>query len=371
MLKRIFGILLVILSYSEAFAQVPPTSSADPIPVSEKRRSTYFKVTADAVNSATTRNALLIENALFSNRFGQGKSVHFDPVANPTYRGAGIEWGMTIKHASGFFRSNILVAASALSASQAQNNVSNQVGGFFAENSVTNYYFSDNKLATARVGYYGDFLPFHNTNNSFLEKIGIRVGLEAYGNQIDLGSSLNNKSGSFSTFSPSKPGIDFFTSEKIKYSESTLNAVIGLNYEIEFAKKHKINLGVEHFQSVYGNGNYENKTSGINSFGGGMIIPTSTKIHGEVTNKINGNRLFLGYAYSFTETFSIRFTYGLTKAIHEVIDSQVKDKPNAAAIVLGTGDASSLLYSMANPMSANPRSVDSRNQFGLAFEFKF
>ncbi|TGK40419.1 hypothetical protein [Leptospira andrefontaineae] len=370
MVKKILGILLIVLSYSEIFAQTETPAPLDQNPsATEKRRSTYFKVTADSITSATTRNALVMENALQLNRInGQGKDTHYNPTANPTYRGVGFEWGMGIRHGAGFFKSNILVSAAVLGAGEAQNDL-NKSGGasFLAENSITNFYYSDNKLTTARIGYYGDILPFHNSSNSFLEKIGIRLGLEAYGNQSELTSDLNNKSG-LVPFG-SLPGLDFLAKRKLTYTEQTVNGVIGLNYELVFAQKHKLSLGVEHFQSVYGGGNYENKLTGLSS--GPFIMPTNSKVHGEVTNKINGNRFSFGYAFSFTESFAIKLSFGISKAIHEVISSDVKDPPNPLSLLMGGGDSSSLLYSLASPMSANPRSVDSRNQFGLAFEFKF
>lgn len=407
--RKLILLSFFVLNVTNVIAQnqgdtPPSTTSSSP---KERNVEMFFRVTDNNIDSATAKNAILTQNSLMVNRaFGGTNFVSFPTTQN--FRGKGFDWGMGIQN--GIYKSNILVSFAGLKADGIQNLEyeksalalgSGPSASKLTTTSFDDYFYDNNKLRTARIGYTGEILPWHASANKFLSNIGIRLGLELNGNSTQLNSSYNVYSSTLSstassgaTTSSQLNSIDFLTQRKIDYYEAFLNGVIGLSYTLELKEKHRLFFSIEHFESLANNGKYAEEvkafvnlgstfgTSSSSSATSPLLIPLTTKVRGGATTELVGNRFQFGYTYQFTELFGLNLSYGYWDATHTVTDSKVKEMGNPINLIStmfggsssGSSMSSALLgfyFSGAPAIAPLPSTRDVRSQISIAATLRY
>lgn len=411
-IRNLFFLGLFAFSVNSVTAQVQGDAQSAAAPTSSKGRNVemFFRVTDNNINSATAKNAILTQNSLMVNKaFGGTSFLSFPSAEN--FKGKGFDWGMGIQN--GIYKSNILVSYAGLKADGFQNLEyeksalsigSGSTASRIATTSFDDYFYDNNKLRTARIGYVGEILPWHANANKFLSNIGFRFGLELNGNSTQLNSTYNIYSSSLSatmgtgaTTSSQLNSIDFLTQRKIDYYEAFVNGVIGLSYTLELQEKHKLFFSIEHFESVANNGKYSEEVKAFvnlgSTFGTGssssatspLLIPLTTKVKGGATTELVGNRFQLGYTYQLTELLGLNLSYGYWDATHTVTESKVKETANPLTLIssmFGSSSASSSSASMSSALlgfyfsgaaalGPLPSTRDVRSQISIAATLRY
>ena len=104
------------------------------------------------------------------------------------------------------------------------------------------------------------------------------------------------------------------------------------------------------------------------------IFPTEIKSKGSFNTDLSGYRLLFGFKYQFLENFGMRFSAGMTEAMHNVKNSKFKDGSGTsinAIFSLFSGNALPILLSSQPGFGPNPSSIDKRTQVGFEFFLRF
>ncbi|MBM9576102.1 hypothetical protein JWG45_02955 [Leptospira sp. 201903070] len=403
----LFGIFA--LNVTSIVAQNQGDASLSTPPSKERNVEMFFRITDNNINSATSKNAILTQNSLLMNKaFGGTSFMSFPSTEN--FRGKGFDWGMGIQN--GIYKSNILVSYAGLKADGFQNLEyekstlaigSGATASRITTTSFDDYFYDNNKLRTARIGYVGEILPWHANTNKFLSNIGFRFGLELNGNSAQLNSKYNVYSsellastGSGASTTSQLNSIDFLTQRKIDYYEAFVNGVIGLSYTLELKEKHKFFFSVEHFESMANTGKYSEEVKAFvnlgSTFGSSssssatsrpLLIPFTTKVKGGATTELVGNRFQFGYTYQVTELLGLNLSYGYWDATHTVTESKVKETANPLTLISsmlgssstsGASMSSALLgfyFSGAPALGPLPSTRDIRSQISIAATLRY
>ncbi|MGJ4789631.1 hypothetical protein [Leptospira koniambonensis] len=324
-----------------------------------------IRITNVSVDSATANNAMSLSNSRVINQMNTGSNEFVKPnISN--FQGQGIEWETDIRH-SNFIKTNYFMSYADLkSGSNKLNDImtlnSQSTMGFPVN--ITDLSFrtySGSKLATSRVAFLTDFFFFENSPNKYLENLAFRIGVEAYGNIFTTSSKPYPYVGVSSGMPYS--GIDALNHEKIKFTETFGNAVIGLNYKFNLSPASSFDFGFEYFKSFANDSKYENQYISVSI----ISIPIASKSSGLVKSELEGFRASLGYKYAINEISFFRISFAYQDSMQRVKEADV---PSTGGLSISS-DVSQLLFSFAPPMGPFPNSRDTRSQIGLEFGYKY
>ena len=339
----------------------------------------YLRINNYTVNSATANNALSVNNAFFINRLSGGRIAYTSPSSG-NFTGNGVDFGFGVRHGR-LFKSNLLFSNANLRDSESTALVLDTINtySFFGSSnisinatSLSQYSYANNTLQTGRISYVGEFFPFHSLG-ALLSKLGIRIGPELYANGLKMKSPYNvyaisGSSTINSTVVPlSTTSLDLVSQDKLTYNEGFGNVVIGLSYALDI-KNLRIDLTADYFKSLSSEGNYKS------SYYMFSIFPTEIKSKGSFNTDLSGYRLLFGFKYQFLENFGMRFSAGMTEAMHNVKNSKFKDGSGTsinAIFSLFSGNVLPILLSSQPGFGPNPSSIDKRTQVGFEFFLRF
>ncbi|MDF3821054.1 hypothetical protein P3G55_14170 [Leptospira sp. 96542] len=346
-------------------------------------RETYIRGIDMTVDSATMKNGLTMQNGLILNRLTGGSVASSIPATN-RFKGRGLEFGISKRH-SGLLRSNFRLQFATLFSDS-------QLEGLYGTSSATIgtgssaislatgsfgvYEYTSNRLQTANIGFSEDIYIFHDSNHKFTEGFSIRLGGELYGNEIKSKSPYNYGISSTTFNGTTTAGFysDGLTIDRITHNELFANAIIGLGYEVDFDEKHKVSVGFEYLKSLESMGKYENKNDRLQTIPlSTLAIPISTKVKGDVKTEMEGNRVQVGYQYSFNENLSLGIQYATSHATHRVVESKVKEAGNPLSLLAGGSSLNVLPFILSGQESFGPypESKDIRSQISLALHYRY
>ncbi len=306
-----------------------------------------------------------LTNSRFINQLNSGTNEFVKPnISN--FQGKGIEWETDIRH-SNFIRTTYFLSHADLSSGGNKLNDLSTLSFqplMGSQVNITDLSFrtySSNRLITSRVAFLTDFFFFEKSPNKYLENLAFRIGVEAYGNTF----STSSKPYPYVGVSNGMPysGIDALNSEKIKFTETFGNAVIGFNYKLNVSPTSSFDFGFEYFKSFANDSKYENKFISVST---ALPIPISSKSDGLVKSELEGFRASLGYRYDINEITFLRISFAYQDSTQKV------KKADIGSTNLGfVSDSTQLLAAFASPMGPFPNSRDTRSQVGIEFGYKY
>lgn len=374
-----FFLILAVLPLA-LFAQVTNSSGESEL---------YFSFRNTTIDSATTKNALATQNGLFVNRFLQGSTTYSIPLTSQ-YSGMLYAWGWSKEH-SPFYKGIFEMEGGMLKGGEQKVFTTSKSVNYFLGTPIFNdvqriELLNKSQLGTGRISYTGIIHFLSNQPNEYLKKLGFVIGGEIYGNQAVHSGNVALSSGYSLAVTPTvgtTPGTSLFTSlsgvsiyqQEIKHTEGFFNIVLGLNYSLEFVKKHKLNFSYRIYESLAElKGGFSSKTTTYSTIGN-IILPFSRESKGDQRTELSGNSLHFSYRYSVTESFGIRLGFSQFTAIHKIKESKVKEPANAFTIfgALLTGGDFITPYIAGNfpAFGPYPSSTDKRTQISLEFIYMF
>ncbi|MCX8000180.1 MAG: hypothetical protein N3A69_14700, partial [Leptospiraceae bacterium] len=299
-------------------------------------------------------------------------------------------WGWSKEH-SPFYKGIFEMEGGVLKSGEQQVlTLSNSATYFFStlliSDQKTLELLSKSQLATGRIGYTGILHFLSDQPNEYLKKIGVVIGGEIYGNQAVSSGNIALSDGYTIIFNPprgSMPASSQFSSlsgasllqQEIKHTEGFFNLVLGLNYSIEFLKKHKLNFAYKIYDSLAElKGGFLNKSTVYTSLGSG-ILPFSKEIKGDQRTEFNGNSIHLNYRYSVTDSFGIRLGFSQFTGTHKIKEGKIKEPANAFVIfgaLAAGGDFLTPYIAGSRPaFGPYPSATDKRTQISIEFVYMF
>jgi hypothetical protein len=334
-----------------------PISAQDP--PKQKTGEIYLGIQKATVDSATVKNALASQNGFILNRLLFTNTISYQLPLVSQFSGTTIELGWKKLHTP-MYRSSLGFQFGSFSNS-GQNLLEYSASASTSSSSIQ--LLSSTKLHTARLNYTGSIYFLQNNPNQFLKNIGLDVGAELYGNQVNAQGMIGT--GYF----------NFFYQREIKHGEGFFNIVLGLSYYLEFMDKHRIDFGFAKIENLVAmDSAYSDKGLGFIPLGA-SLFPSETKITGKQTTTYSGQKWNLGYKFSINEKFGIRLNYSQVEATHTIEKSSLKSEINPLVLfagLLGGGGFNALLVpillSQVPAQGPYPISTQDKRQF-FSLEF--
>lgn len=184
-------------------------------------------------------------------------------------------------------------------------------------NHVNSHSYSAFKQDRAILQYDHNFYLLSGSGSSFLDGLGLKVGLGAVGdgmktNSTPIGFSKVEMVTCAAGSTCKTSSVDGHTTpfpQKIKYSDVVGYGLIGIAYDIPIASKHTIELAASY---LHGQSESRNSASlfAINPFMllFGINLPIPTKITDKSQNDVSGSIVNVAYSYKFGQNMGVKIS---------------------------------------------------------------